>query len=71
MFLGDLRTVSKILANKKYILGDTICAEDCSIFGFVAEATYGMPDSPYEKIIQGRPRFLTDLNFEAFLFLLN
>jgi hypothetical protein len=56
MLKGDLKTVSKILGTKKFILGDEPCVEDCSIFGFVAQALYGMPESPYEKLVQGKPK---------------
>ncbi|OXA48704.1 Failed axon connections [Folsomia candida] len=40
MFLGDLQTVSDILGEKKYILGNEPCEEDCAIFGQIAQAVW-------------------------------
>jgi len=49
----DIRTVSKILGNKKFILGDEPCEDDCAIFGMLAQFLWGLPGSPYEKLVNG------------------
>jgi len=48
---SDMRTVSQILGNKKYILGDEPCENDCAIFGIMAQFVWGLPGSPYEKFL--------------------
>ena len=49
----DLRTVSKILGNKRFILGDEPCVEDAGIFGQLSEFVWGLPNSPYERLVNG------------------
>jgi len=48
-----LRSVSKILGNKKFILGDEPCEDDCAIFGMLAQCIWGLPHSPYEQLSNG------------------
>ena len=50
----DLRVVSKILGTKKFILGDEPCVEDAGIFGQLSEFVWGLPNSPYERLINGK-----------------
>lgn len=47
----DLRTVSIILGNKKFIGGDVPCEEDCSVFGFISQGLWAAPGSCFEKLI--------------------
>ncbi|CAL8096531.1 unnamed protein product [Orchesella dallaii] len=49
----DLRALSKVLGNKKFILGDEPCEDDCAIFGELAQALWCMPGSPYEELLNG------------------
>lgn len=49
----DLEIVSTLLGKKKFILGDEPCEEDCAIFGFLAQALWCLPGSPYEKCLTG------------------
>lgn len=51
MASDDLRAVSRILGNKKFILGDEPCEDDCAIFGELSQAMWCMPGSPYEKLL--------------------
>ena len=52
----DLRTVSKILGKKRFILGEEPCFEDAAIFGQLSECCWGLPNSPYEKLVNGKLR---------------
>ena len=52
----DLRAVSKILGTKKFILGDEPCFEDAAIFGQLSQCCWGLPNSPYEKLVNGEFR---------------
>ena len=54
----DLRVLSKILGNKKFILGDEPCQEDAGIFGQLSEFFWGLPHSPYEKLLNGNNKML-------------
>lgn len=49
-----LRTASTILGSKKFFGGDFACEEDCSIFGFVAQAVWALPGSSFEKLVEGK-----------------
>ncbi|ODM93959.1 hypothetical protein Ocin01_12720 [Orchesella cincta] len=49
----DLHALSKVLGNKKFILGDEPCEDDCAIFGELAQVLWCMPGSPYEKLLNG------------------
>jgi len=51
--LNDLRNVSLILGNKKFILGDEQCEEDCGIYGQLSQAAWGTPGSVYERALNG------------------
>ncbi|ODM86653.1 hypothetical protein Ocin01_20029 [Orchesella cincta] len=44
-----LRNSSLILGNKKFLLGDEPCEEDCSFFGFLSMVKWAAPGSPHEK----------------------
>ncbi|CAL8096534.1 unnamed protein product [Orchesella dallaii] len=50
---NDLQVLSKLLGNKKFMLGDEPCEDDCAIFGELAQALWCMPGSPYEKLLNG------------------
>lgn len=52
----DFRTVSGLLGERKFFGGEEPCEEDCGIFGFVAQAVWGFPGSPFEKIVKGGER---------------
>jgi glutathione S-transferase len=47
----DLEVVSQLLGENKFILGDEPCRDDCGIFGILAQVQWGMPDSPYQKLV--------------------
>jgi len=64
MFKGDLRTTSAILGNKKFILGDKPCLDDCAIFGQISQAVWGLPDSPYEKYINGTTTHVPSITWD-------
>jgi len=61
----DLLAVSKILGNKKFLLGDEPCEDDCSVFGFLIQVLYCAPGSPHELYVKGNgnclDRFRADL----------
>jgi glutathione S-transferase len=53
MMKNDLRAVSKILGNNKYIIGDEVCEDDCAIFGMLALFVWGHASvSPYGKFVK-------------------
>ncbi|CAG7837488.1 unnamed protein product [Allacma fusca] len=56
----DIRTVSKILGNKKFILGDEPCSEDAGIFGQLSQFFWGLPNNPYEVLLNGECKNLGD-----------
>jgi glutathione S-transferase len=48
----DIRSVAKILGNKKFLLGDEPCADDAALFGFFAQTQWGLlMGSPYQKLV--------------------
>jgi len=49
----DLFAISKLLNKNKFFLGDDPCQDDCAIFGMLAQVMWGLPNSPYEKLVQG------------------
>jgi hypothetical protein len=51
---ADLRALSHLLANKKFILGEEASENDCAVFGMLAQALWGTPGSPYEKLLKGQ-----------------
>jgi len=53
MVSDDLRNLSVLLGNKKFLLGDEPCEEDAAIFGMLAQILYAAFESPYEKLLQG------------------
>lgn len=52
----DIRSVSLILGNKKYIIGDEPCEDDCAIFGMLGQVVFGAPGSSYERLVNGECR---------------
>lgn len=54
----DLRYVSTILGSNKFICGDEPCELDAGIFSQLAMALWGVPDSPYEKLMNGTYLFI-------------
>ena len=57
MVQDDLKTVSKILGNNKFIGGNEISEEDCAIFGCLSQCLWGLPGSPYEKIMKSQGKY--------------
>lgn len=58
--IKDLRIVSTILGQRKFILGDEPCEVDASIFGMIAQFVWGLPDSVYERLVNGRFHSMND-----------
>ncbi|CAL8096583.1 unnamed protein product [Orchesella dallaii] len=48
-----LQAVSTLLGNQKFFGGDEMCEDDCGIFAVLAQCLWGLPDSPYEKLMNG------------------
>jgi len=69
--LNDIRNASIILGNKKFILGDEPCEEDCGIYGQLSQAAWGTPGSVYERALNGKFKFKLDLKERQFDNLLN
>ncbi|CAL8096548.1 unnamed protein product [Orchesella dallaii] len=59
----NLRAVSSLLGDKKYILGDMPCQDDCAIFGQLGQAVWGLPNSNYEKLVHSELTNLRDYCF--------
>jgi hypothetical protein len=51
--LDDLKNLSIILGQKKFILGDEPCEDDCAVFGQLSQAMWGTPGSVYERALNG------------------
>jgi hypothetical protein len=49
----DLRNVSTLLGNKKFLNGDEPAEDDAAVFGLLAEIMWATHDSPYEKLLKG------------------
>jgi hypothetical protein len=49
----DLRAVSTILGGNEFLLGKVPCETDCSMFGMLSVVLWGLPNSPYEKLLKG------------------
>jgi len=49
----DLRIVSTILGNQKFICGDEPCEFDAGIWSQLAQCVWGLPDSHYERLLNG------------------
>ncbi|XP_062846286.1 failed axon connections homolog [Trichomycterus rosablanca] len=49
----DLRTLSTLLGDKKYIMGLKISSVDAAVFGHVAQAMWTLPGSKPEQLIKG------------------
>jgi len=54
--LDDMRAVSAIIGRKKFLLGDRPCQDDFAVFGQLAQAMWGLYDSPYEKLIKSKQK---------------
>ncbi len=54
MMEDDLRTVSTLLGNKKFLGGELPCEEDCSVFGLISQACWGSPGSSFENLCNGK-----------------
>ncbi|OXA55844.1 failed axon connections homolog [Folsomia candida] len=50
--LNDLTLLSELLGDKKFILGETPCEYDATIFGHLTQVTWGLPGSIYEAAVQ-------------------
>jgi len=57
----DLRTVSSILGKNKFISGNELGEDDCAVFGFLAQALWGIPGSPYEQLIKSEGELLPNI----------
>lgn len=44
--------LSKILGNKKFILGDEPCEDDAAVFGLLAQGLYSSPGAPFNVVFE-------------------
>jgi hypothetical protein len=51
--LDDLKNHSIILGQKKFILEDGPCEDDCAVFGQLSQAVWGTPGPVYERALNG------------------
>ncbi|XP_051974768.1 failed axon connections homolog [Xyrauchen texanus] len=49
----DMRTLSTLLGNKKYLMGSTISTVDAAVFGHLAQAMWTLPGTRPEQLIKG------------------
>ncbi|XP_021966608.1 failed axon connections homolog [Folsomia candida] len=49
---ANLEAVSRILGEKRFLLGEEPCAEDCSLFGFLVQVFWCAPGSPYKSFVE-------------------
>jgi len=56
----DLRIVSTILGNQKFICGDEPCEFDAGIWSQLAQCVWGLPGSRYETLLNGECSNLKD-----------
>lgn len=50
----DLRAVSQLLGNKKFVMGDNPCLLDAALFGLVSVFIWNVPRSPQAKLIRSQ-----------------
>ncbi|XP_077989759.1 failed axon connections homolog [Glandiceps talaboti] len=49
----DIRALSVILGDKKFMFGNEPCQEDCAIFGQLAQVVWQLSGSPQEALVKG------------------
>ncbi|XP_071099367.1 failed axon connections homolog [Haliotis cracherodii] len=49
--VGDLKALSDFIGDKRFLLGDTPCQEDCAVFGILAQVVWQMPGSDGERAV--------------------
>jgi len=45
--------ISQLKGIKPFFMGDKPTEVDCSMFGMIAQMVWNMPDSPFEKLLNG------------------
>lgn len=48
----DLKDLSVLLGEKRFILGDEVCEVDCALFGFLSQCLWAMPGSPFHNLME-------------------
>jgi glutathione S-transferase len=59
--IGDLNAIELLIGNQRYILGDTICEADASVFSLIWAASCNLFESPIADHIRSRPILMTYL----------
>jgi len=50
--IQDLRALSDILGDKRYLFGSEPCEVDCATFGVLAQVVWNMPGSAMERVVK-------------------
>ncbi|KAL5017183.1 hypothetical protein ScPMuIL_006772 [Solemya velum] len=50
--MGDMSALSDYIGDKKFLMGDIPCEEDCAVFGMLAQICWHMPGSRHEKFMR-------------------
>lgn len=56
----SIEALSKILGNKKFLLGNEPCDDDAAVFGLLAQGLYSSPGAPFHAMFESNPKI--DLN---------
>jgi len=58
MMAESMRALSKILGNKKFLLGDEPTEEDTAVFGLAAQGLYASPGAPFHVVFEECPNLV-------------
>lgn len=48
----SVEALSRIIGNKKFLLGDEPCEDDAAVFGLLAQGLYSSPDAPFHAMFE-------------------
>lgn len=54
----SIAAVSKILGNKKFLLGHLPCDDDAAVFGLLAQGLYSSPGAPFHVMFAKCPNLV-------------
>lgn len=58
MMVESGEALSKILGNKKFLLGDEPCEDDAAVFGLLAQGFYASPGAPFHVVFESSTKQL-------------
>jgi len=58
MMTESMMSLSKIIGNKKFLLGDEPCEDDAAIFGLMAPGLWSSPGAPFHDVFKKCPNLV-------------